>query len=58
MGPIDAFFRPIVVHNNYVIGKAKKMQRFRDFRVWLLTKDNECQVDKGSDAEATGPSKW
>ena len=38
MGPIDAFFRPIVVHNNYVIGKAKKMQRFRDFRVWLLTK--------------------
>lgn len=50
-----------MVHNNYVIGKAKKMQRFRDFRVWLLTKDNECRVDKGSDAEAVkadGPAKW
>jgi len=38
---------PIVVHNNYIIGKAAKLKRFRDYNIWLLDQQGQCRVEKG-----------
>jgi rhamnogalacturonan II specific xylosyltransferase len=36
--------KPIVVHNNYIIGKNKKLLRFKHFHLWLIgDKDTDYQ---------------
>ena len=35
----------VMVHNNHIKGKAKKIQRFEYFQLWTLNEGNVCQFD-------------
>ena len=38
----------VVIHNNFMIGKSKKIQRFRDFRLWAIEfqQNTKCKKEK------------
>ena len=38
----------VILHNNYVFGKAKKIQRFRDYQLWApeFLQSSNCQSEK------------
>ena len=46
----------VILHNNYVFGKEKKIQRFKDFQLWALDfqHDSMCQKENSMDIMRTG----
>ena len=37
---------PFVIHNDYVSGNDKKINRVKQFGHWFLNKDNTCNYQK------------